>query len=155
MSNPIPPDMHTLTPHLVCKGAIEAIDFYKKAFGAVEELRLVAPNGQLIHAALRIGDSMLMLAEETPSWGSLGPISLKGSPVTIHLMVSDADAAMSQAVAAGATVTMPVADMFWGDRYGTVTDPYGHHWSIAHRVRPLSPQEMQEAATRMFAGSTK
>lgn len=146
-NKPIATEMHSLTPHLVCAGAIDAIDFYKKAFNAVETLKLVAPNGGLIHASLQIGDSMLMLAEECPEWGSFGPKSLKGSSVTIHLMVPDVDAAVAQAVAAGATITMPVADMFWGDRYGQLVDPYGHRWSVATHIRDLSPEEMQKAAT--------
>jgi len=108
--------MPSITPHLVCADALKAIDFYKQAFGAVEELKLVGPTGKLVHAALKIGSSMLMLAEENPDWGSLGPRSLKGTPVTIHLMVPDVDATITQAVAAGAIIAMPAADMFWGDR---------------------------------------
>jgi PhnB protein len=144
------PAMHTLTPHLVCANAIAAIDFYKQAFGAVEELRLVAPNGGLVHAGLRIGDSMVMLAEECPEWGSLGPKTLKGSPVVIHIRTPNVDDAVAQAVAAGAKLTMPVADMFWGDRYGQVEDPFGHRWSLATPVRQLSQAEMQEAMQVMF-----
>ena len=144
-TKPIPSNMSSLTPHLVCSDAIQAIEFLKKAFGAVEEMKLLAPNGQLVHAALRIGDSMLMLAEECPQWGSLGPKSLNGSPVVIHLMVPDVDATVAQAIAAGATLTMPVSDMFWGDRYGQIVDPFGHRWSVATRVRDLSPEEMHEA----------
>ncbi|MEI8379042.1 MAG: VOC family protein [Planctomycetota bacterium] len=143
-SEPIPEGMRSLTPHLVCADAIQAIEFYKQAFGAVEVMKMLAPNGQLVHAGLRIGDSMLMLAEECPEWGSLGPKSLKGSPVVIHLMVPDVDATVAQAVAAGATVTMPIADMFWGDRYGQLLDPFGHRWSIATHLRDLSPEEMHE-----------
>lgn len=145
----VPPCMHTVTPHLICKDAIKAIDFYKQAFGAEEQMKLVAPNGGLVHAGLKIGDSMIMLAEEMPEYGSLGPASLKGSPVVIHLMVKDADAAIAQAQKAGATVVMPAADMFWGDRYGQVVDPFGHRWSIAHHVRDVSPAEMQKAANEM------
>lgn len=144
-SKPIPEGMRSLTPHLVCADAVQAIEFYKQAFGAVEAMKLLAPNGQLVHAGLRIGDSMLMLAEECPEWGSLGPKSLKGSPVVIHLMVPDVDATVAQAVAAGATVTMPVADMFWGDRYGQLLDPYGHRWSVATHLRDMSPEELHEA----------
>ena len=144
-TKPIPSNMSSLTPHLVCSDATQAIEFYKKAFGAVEEMKLLAPNGQVVHAALRIGDSMLMLAEECPQWGSLGPKSLNGSPVVIHLMVPDVDATVAQAITAGATLTMPVSDMFWGDRYGQIVDPFGHRWSVATRVRDLSPEEMHEA----------
>lgn len=143
---PVPDGMHTLTPHLVCRDAAAAIAFYQKAFGAVELARLPGPQGKLMHALLRIGDSPLMLVDEFPDWGALGPRSLKGSPVTLHLYVEDVDAAVERAVAAGARLTMPVADMFWGDRYGTLEDPFGHHWSIATHVRDLSPEEIQAAA---------
>lgn len=151
MSNvkPIPDDMHTITPHLVCDGASDAIEFYKKAFGAVELARLPGPEGKLTHAMIRIGDSNLMLVDEFPDWGSLGPRSLKGSPVTIHLYVEDVDATVARAVAAGAKVTMPVNDMFWGDRYGKVEDPFGHHWSIATHVRDVSAEEIQAGAKAM------
>ena len=147
---PLPEGMHSLTPHLVCANALEAIEFYKKAFGAVEQVKLVAKNGMLVHAGLRIGDSMLMLAEENAHWQSFGPITLKGTPVTIHLMVPDVDATIAQAEAAGAKVVMPPADMFWGDRYGQVVDPSGHRWSIATRLRELSPEEMQKAMDCAF-----
>lgn len=146
---PIPDGMHTLTPHLVCAGAADAIEFYKKAFNAVEGQRLPGPDGKLMHGSVVIGDSMLMLVDENAAWGMLGPKSLKGSPVTIHLYVQDVDATMAQAVAAGATVTMPVADMFWGDRYGVLQDPFGHNWSVATHQRDLSPQEIQEAMAKM------
>jgi uncharacterized glyoxalase superfamily protein PhnB len=142
----VPDGMHTITPHLVCRDAAAAIAFYQKAFGAVELARLPGPQGKLLHALLRIGDSPLMLVDEFPDWGALGPQSLKGSPVTIHLYVEDVDAAVERAIAAGARLTMPVADMFWGDRYGTVEDPFGHRWSIATHVRDLSPEEIQAAA---------
>ena len=147
--NPIPEGMHSLTPHLVCAGASDAIAFYKAAFGAVETSRLPGPQGRLMHAAVRIGDSTLMLVDEMPEWGSLGPKALKGSPVTIHLYVADVDATVAQAVAAGAKVTMPVADMFWGDRYGVIEDPFGHRWSIATPVKALSPAQMAEAMKSM------
>jgi uncharacterized glyoxalase superfamily protein PhnB len=144
---PIPEGMHTLTPHLVCAGAAAAIDFYKKAFDAVEQGRMPGPDGKLIHAMVRIGDSPLMLVDESPQWGTLGAKALKGSPVTIHLYVDDVDATVERAVAAGARVTMPVADMFWGDRYGTLEDPFGHHWSVATHIRDVSPEEMRKAMT--------
>jgi uncharacterized glyoxalase superfamily protein PhnB len=142
----VPDGMHTITPHLVCRDAAAAIAFYQKAFGAVELARLPGPGGKLLHAMLRIGDSPLMLVDEFPDWGALGPQSLKGSPVTMHLYVEDVDAAVERAVAAGARLTMPVADMFWGDRYGTVEDPFGHRWSLATHIRDLSPEEIQAAA---------
>jgi PhnB protein len=149
MAKPIPDGMRSLTPHLVCNGAAEAIEFYKKAFGAVEEMRLPGPDGKLMHACVRIGDSALMLTDEWPDMGALGPKSLKGSPVTIHLYVPDVDATVGQAVAAGAKVTMPVADMFWGDRYGTLEDPFGHHWSVATHTRDLTPEEIAKNMEKM------
>jgi PhnB protein len=146
---PIPDGMHSLTPHLVCAGAAAAIDFYKAAFNAVELARLPGPQGKLMHGSVRIGDSVLMLVDEAPESGMLGPKSLKGSPVTIHLYVDDVDATIARAVAAGAKVTMPVADQFWGDRYGKVQDPFGHDWSIATHVRDTTHEEMQEAMKKM------
>ena len=142
---PIPDGMHALTPHLVCAGAADAIKFYEKAFNAVELSRLPGPGGKLMHASVRIGDSVLMLVDENLEWGALGPKTLKGSPVTIHLYVENADAAVEQAVAAGAKITMALADMFWGDRYAMLEDPFGHHWSVATHTRDVSPQEMREA----------
>ncbi len=141
----IPEGMHSVTPHLICDGAAEAIEFYKKAFGAIELSRLPGPDGKVMHASIRIGDSVIMLNDEMPECCSVGPKSLKGSPVTLHLYVQDADAFFAQAVAAGATATMPLADMFWGDRYGKVEDPFGHQWSIATHQRDVSPAEMQKA----------
>ena len=145
---PIPDGMHSVTPHLVCSGAAEAIDFYKKAFNASEVGRIDGPQGKLLHGAVRIGDSMVMLADEFPDWGSLGPKSLKGSPVTIHLYVEDVDAFVARAVAAGAKITMPVQEMFWGDRYGKLEDPFGHQWSVSTHVRDVSPEEMRQAAQK-------
>jgi uncharacterized glyoxalase superfamily protein PhnB len=145
----IPEGMHAVTPHLVCAGAADAIEFYKKAFGAVEEGRLPGQNGKLMHAMIRIEGSAVMLVDEMPEWGALGPKALKGSPVTIHLYVEDADAFAARAVAAGAKITMPVADMFWGDRYGKLEDPFGHHWSVATHVRDVTPAEMQQAMKQM------
>ena len=149
---PIPDGMHSLTPHLICAGAADAIRFYIKAFNAVEEMRLPGPDGKLLHARLRIGDSALMLVDEYPAWGALGPKTLKGSPVTIHLFVEDVDAAMAQAVAAGAKVTMPVTDMFWGDRYGQLEDPFGHRWSVATHLRDLTHAEIAQAMVGMGSG---
>ena len=112
---PIPDGFHSLTPHLICAGAAEAIEFYVKAFNAVEVARMPGPNGKLMNAVVRIGDSVLMLVDENPQWGLLGPMALKGSPVAIHLFVEDVDTVVAQAVSAGAKITMPVADQFWGD----------------------------------------
>jgi len=146
---PVPEGMHTLTPHLVCAGAADAIEFYKKAFNATEMGRMPGPDGRLMHAMIRIGDSSLMLVDEMPEWHALGPKSLKGSPVTIHLYVEDVDACVKRAVAAGAKITMPVDDMFWGDRYGKLEDPFGHHWSVATHIRDVSPEEMKQAMQKM------
>jgi uncharacterized glyoxalase superfamily protein PhnB len=145
----IPEGMHTVTPHLVCAGAADAIEFYKKAFNAVEMGRMPGPQGKLMHAAIKISDSTVMLADEFPEYGSLGPKALKGSPVTIHLYVEDVDAFVKQAVAAGAKITMPLDDMFWGDRYCKLDDPFGHHWSVATHIRDVTPEEMREAMAKM------
>jgi PhnB protein len=146
---PIPDGMHSLTPHLICGGAADAIEFYKKAFDAVEVSRMPGRQGKLMHAMLRIGDSALMLNDEFPEWGGFGPKTLKGSSVTIQLYVKDADAAFAQAVAAGAKVAMPMADMFWEDRYGMLEDPFGHKWAIATHQRDLSHQEMMDGMAKM------
>ncbi len=150
---PIPEGMYSVTPHLVCAGAADAIEFYKKAFNAVEMGRLPGPDGKLMHAQIRIGDSVVMLVDEFPEWKSFGPKVLHGSPVTIHLYVEDVDTAFARAVAAGAKVTMPLDDMFWGDRYGRLEDPFGHQWSIATHVRDVSPEEMQQAMQKAGTGS--
>lgn len=151
MVKPIPDGMHSVTPHLICAGASDAIAFYEKAFGAVELNRMPGPDGKLMHAAIRIGTSVVYLFDEMPQWGALGPNALKGSPVTLHLFVEDADASFTRAVAAGAVVKMPMADQFWGDRYGKVTDPFGHDWAIATRIRDMTPEEMMAAMQAMFA----
>ncbi|MBM3577183.1 MAG: VOC family protein [Alphaproteobacteria bacterium] len=143
--------MRSITPHLICAGASDAIEFYKKAFGAEEMFRMPGPDGRLMHASVRIGDSSVMLVDEMPEWGALGPKTLKGSPVTIHLMVDNVDEVYACAVAAGATAKMPVADMFWGDRYGQVVDPFGHVWSIATHVRDLTPEEIMAAGREAMA----
>lgn len=147
----IPEGMHSVTPHLVCEGASDAIGFYKSAFDAVELCRIPGPGGKLMHAALRIGDATVMLVDDFPDLGCHGPKALKGSPVTLHLYVPDVDAAFAQAVAAGATVKMPVADMFWGDRYGLVCDPFGHNWSLATHTRDLSPEQIKQAMQQQAA----
>ncbi|MGH8557274.1 MAG: VOC family protein [Methylococcales bacterium] len=145
---PVSKLMHTVTPHIVCEGVADAIEFYKKAFNAVEMIRLPGPQGKLIHACLQIGDSAVMLADEMPDWGSFGPKTLKGTSVSIHLQVEDADAVFEQAVSAGAKIKMPMGDMFWGDRYGMLEDPFGHQWSVATHLRDVSLEEMQAAALK-------
>jgi uncharacterized glyoxalase superfamily protein PhnB len=142
---PIPDGMHTVTPHLICAGAADAIEFYKKVFNAVEVMRLPGPQGKLVHATIRIGDSAVMLMDEFPERGGFGPKSLKGSSVMIHLYVEDVDTFVAHAVGAGAKITMPVSDMFWGDRYGQLEDPFGHDWSVATHIRDVSMEEMQRA----------
>ena len=146
---PMPSGMHSVTPHIICAGATDALEFYKKAFGATEMTRLPGPDGKLMHGSFRIGDSAVMLAEESEKHGVFGPKHLKGSPVTIHLYVDDADAFVAHAAEAGAKVTMPVAEMFWGDRYGRLQDPFGHIWSVATHVRDVTPDEMKQAMQSM------
>ena len=145
----IPAGMHSVTPHLVCDGAAKAIDFYKQAFGATDAASMPGPDGRIMHAQFRIGDSAVMLVDENRAYGMLGPKAVGGTPVTIHLYVDDVDAVYQRAVDAGATARMPPADMFWGDRYGVLEDPFGHHWSIATHKREVSAAEMQQAMREM------
>lgn len=153
-AKPVPEGYHTLTPFLICKNAVQALDFYQRAFGAEELSRLVGPNGGLMHAALRIGDSTLMLTDECPEMGAFNPLHFGGTAVTIHLSVADADASFARATAAGAKPLMPVTEMFWGARYGVFTDPYGHAWSVATQVKDLSPQEIAAAAAKACGGQS-
>ncbi|MDB5389752.1 MAG: Glyoxalase family protein [Planctomycetaceae bacterium] len=143
----IPCETDNLIPHLVCDRCSEAIEFYKKAFGAEEMHRLPAPDGQrVMHAALRIGNGFLFLADDFPEYcggKSQSPTSLKGTPVTLHRYVNNCDEAIKRAQEAGATVIMPAMDMFWGDRYGVVVDPFGHKWSLATHLKDLTPEQMQ------------
>jgi PhnB protein len=148
-AKPIPDGMHSITPHLVCDGAADAIEFYKTAFGAVEMMRLPGQGGKIMHACVRIGDSQLFLVDEMPDWKVYGPKSLKGSSVTIHLQVEDADKVFAQAVNAGCKVTRPIDDAFWGDRYGQLEDPFGHLWSVATHKFDLTPEEIQDAMKKM------
>ncbi len=146
-AQPVPAGFHTLTPHLVVKGASRAIEFYKKAFGAEEICRLAGPDGKsVMHADLKIGDSHVMLVDEFPAMDCRGPQSLGGTPVTLHMYVEDVDAAFGKAVAAGAKVRMPLANMFWGDRYGMLVDPFGHAWSLATHQEDLTPEEIGRRA---------
>lgn len=141
---PVPP-VNALSPHLVCRGAAEAIAFYKKAFDATELVRLPSPDGRLMHACVAINGGTVMLVDEFPEMCNASPQTLKGTPVSIHLVVKDADAVTAQAVSAGATVIMPVADMFWGDRYGVIEDPFGHRWSIATPQKAMTTDEILAA----------
>jgi PhnB protein len=149
---PIPEGFHSLTPHIVVKGAAKAIEFYKKAFGAEEIVRHGMPDGTIMHATIRIGDSMLMLNDEFPQMGAKGPLSLGGTPVTLHLYVQDADKAWDRALKAGATVKFPLADQFWGARYGIVSDPFGHDWSISTHKQDLTPEQVMKASQAAFSG---
>ena len=144
---PIPEGMHSLTPHLICRGASDAIQFYINAFGAVEEGRIAGPDGKIMHAMVQIGDSMLMLMDPPPA-DRAPPQSAEGSTVILHLYVLDVDATVKQALAAGAQLVMPPEDMFWGDRYGQVRDPFGHLWSVATHTRDVSEAEMREAVSK-------
>jgi uncharacterized glyoxalase superfamily protein PhnB len=147
IKNGTPEGHHTITPHVVVKGAAKAIEFYAKAFGAEEISRLGMPGGLVAHAELRIGDSILWLADENPQMGAFAQAA--PGAVTIHLFVKDADAVFAKAVAAGAKVALPLTDMFWGSRYGQVVDGFGLKWSIATQVREVSPQEMAAAMQKM------
>ena len=141
-----PKGLHTVTPGLTVNDAKGAIEFYKKAFGAVEVKVSLGPDGkQVMHAEIKIGDSVVMLNDEFPQMGCVGPKSLGGSPVSLYLQVDDADMWFERAVKAGATVTMPIADQFWGDRFGQVVDPYGHKWGVSTHVKDVTPEEMKAA----------
>jgi PhnB protein len=149
---PIPKRYHTVTPTLVVRNAPETIEFYKKAFGAKEKYRMYMPDGKTImHAEIKIGDSSIMLADENPQWKTLSPQSIGGTGVTLYTYVKNVDKVFEQAVAAGAIVTMPVMDAFWGDRNGQLMDPSGHLWSIATHKRDMSAKEMQKAQEEWLA----
>jgi PhnB protein len=141
---PIPDDYHTLTPYLIVRDADKAIAFYQEAFGATELMRMTGPNGKIGHAELKIGDSVLMLSEENPKWGATSPMTLGGTPLTLAMYVVDVDASFNKAVQAGATVKRPLADQFYGDRSGTLTDPYGHVWTLATHKEDVSHEEMSK-----------
>lgn len=143
--------VNALTPHLVCAGAANAIAFYKRAFGAEEIIRLPGPNETILHACLQINGASVMLTDACPAMNAVDPNTLGGSPVTIHLKVDNAESWVQRAEAAGATVVMPVAEMFWGDRYGVVKDPFGHTWSMGTPVRTLSEAELCAAAKTAMA----
>ncbi|MGZ3459991.1 MAG: VOC family protein [Archangium sp.] len=149
---PIPKGYHIITPTITVRGAAEAIEFYKKAFGAKELSRMAGPDGKLLHAEIKIGDSMVMLSDEFPSMGSSSPQTLGGTSSSLMIYTRDVDALFERAVAAGAKVTMPLADMFWGDRYGQVADPFGHRWQLATRKENLTNKQMaKRAAAAMSA----
>jgi uncharacterized glyoxalase superfamily protein PhnB len=149
MSGPVqrvPEGVHTVTPHLVVRGGFEMIEFYKKALGATEIRRSVSPDGKsLLHADLKIGDSRVFINDEFPQMGVFSPLGTNGTPVTLHIYVEDVDSLYKRAVDAGAKVVMPLADQFWGDRYGVVSDPSGHRWALASHIKDPSPEEMKKA----------
>jgi uncharacterized glyoxalase superfamily protein PhnB len=145
----VPSHLRTITPHIVVQGANEAIEFYKKAFGAVEHYRMPMPDGKIMHAEIQIGDSCFFLNDEM--MGAKSPQSLGGSPITIHLYVEDVDALWNQAVAAGCQVAMKLMDTFWGDRYGLLIDPFGHSWALASHIEDVSPEEMNRRAEAEMA----
>jgi PhnB protein len=148
---PIPEGYHTLAPYLAVDNAAEAIDYYKEAFGAKERVRMEAPGGAIGHAELEIGDSVVMLSDPFPQASTKSPKELGGSSVSVFMYVEDVDAVVKQAVDAGATVLMEVADQFWGDRFGTVQDPFGHTWSVATHVEDVPPEEIAERAKAAMA----
>ncbi len=149
---PIPDGFHTLNAYLIVPDALEAIDFYARAFGATAGDHMPGPGGKgTMHAEIRIGDSTLMLSDENPQWGSQAPATLGGSPVSLHLYVEDADALFHRAVEAGCSVEFPIDDTFWGDRYAKVKDPYGHQWGIATHKEDVPPEEMARRAEAFFA----
>lgn len=150
-ASPVPKAFHSVTPGLAVRDAAQAIEFYKKAFGAKEKGRMPGPDGKLMHADIMIGDSHIMMGEENVSMGNPSPLSLNGTPVSLYVYVKDADKVFDQAVREGATVAMPMMDQFWGDRAGMVTDPYGHKWWLATHTKDLSPKEMKKAAEEFFA----
>lgn len=141
----IPEGYHTATPYMICKNTAEAIDFYKRAFGAVEVMRMAGPDGRIGHAEIKIGDSHIMLADEHPEISAYSPQHYGGTPVSVLLYVENADATVNEAVAAGAKIERPLEDEFYGDRAGTIVDPFGHQWYIHTHIRDVSPEEMQNA----------
>jgi PhnB protein len=154
MTKPIPDGYHTVTPYLAVEDAGKAITFYEQAFGAKERSRMEAPGGKIGHAELQIGDSLVMISDPFPQSTVRPPAEVGGSTASIFMYVEDVDAAVKQAVDAGATVTMEVEDMFWGDRFGSVADPFGHTWSIATHVEDLSPEEIAERGQAAMASMT-
>jgi PhnB protein len=154
MTKPIPAGYHTVTPYLTLDEAAEAIEFYKDAFGATERMRMEAPDGKIGHAELEIGDSIVMLADAMPQSATRSPRELGGTSAGVFLYVDDVDAVVKQAVKAGAAVTQEVTDMFWGDRYGSLTDPFGHVWSIATHIEDLTPEEIADRAKQAMGATS-
>jgi PhnB protein len=147
----IPPGFHTVTPSIIVRNGAEAIEFYKKALGAEEKMRMAGPDGKIGHAELKIGDSIVFLTDENPSMGLKSPQTLGGTAGSLFLYVEDVDKAFQRAIDAGGKATMPVTDMFWGDRFGNFSDPYGHNWGLSTRVQDMSQEEMEEGAKAFHA----
>ena len=152
---PIPEGYHTLTPYFTVRDAVRAIEFYKQAFGAEERGVMKSPDGKVMHAELKIGDSIVMLADEFPEFGAVAPESGGSTSMGLHIYVKDVDDAFDRAVKAGANVEMPVSDQFWGDRYGKLRDPFGHKWSIATHVKDMSADEMKRSMDDAMANMQK
>jgi PhnB protein len=150
-TKPIPEGYHTVTPYLAVDDAAEAIEYYTKAFGAKERVRMDAPDGKIAHAELEIGDSLIMLSDPFPQFAAKPPSELGGTSATVFMYVEDVDAFVQRAVDAGAKITTEVADQFWGDRFGNIQDPFGHVWSIATHVEDVPPEEMAERAKAAMA----
>jgi PhnB protein len=149
---PIPKGYHAVTPQLVVRDADKAIDFYKKVFGAKEKNRMADPSGKVMHAEIQIGDSVVMLQDEFPERGSRAPQTLGGTSSSLMIYTRDVDALFERAVSAGATVQMPLSNMFWGDRYGKLVDPFGHEWQLGTHVEDVPPREMAKRAAAVMAG---
>lgn len=150
-THPVPKGFHTITPSLFLSNAAEAIEFYKKALGAEEHVRMTGPDGKINHAELKIGDSMIFLSDENPAWGTKSPRTLGGITAGLYLYVEDVDKVFQRAVDAGGQVRMPVTDMFWGDRMGHFVDPYGHSWTLATHTQDMTEQEMKEGEKKFYA----
>jgi uncharacterized glyoxalase superfamily protein PhnB len=150
-TSPTPTGYHTVTPSIVVRDAAQAIDFYTRAFGAVETVRMPGPDGKIMHAEIQIGDSRIMLGEENAQWGTVSPLSTNGLPSSLHIYVADADASFQRALDAGATVRYPLENAFWGDRYGKVRDPFGHEWGIATHIKDMTPDEMRKGGEEWMA----
>jgi PhnB protein len=154
--NPVPKGFNTVSMYLVVKNAVEALEFYAKALGAEAGVRMAGPDGQsTMHAEMRIGNSTVMLTDENLQWNMRSPLTLGGTPITLHIYVDDADALFNRAVEAGCEVTFPVSDAFWGDRYGKLKDPFGHEWGIATHKEDVEPEEMARRAKEFFASMTE
>ena len=152
---PIPKGKHAVSAYLVIKNAKEALDFYKKALGAEVTAMMPGPDGSVMHAEFRIGDHEIYCTEENLEWGKKSPATLGGNATSLHLYVDDVDSFVKRAVDAGAEITMPVEDVFWGDRYGQIKDPYGHEWAIATHKKDLTPEEMMKGAQEFFESAAK